>query len=66
MKKGTLKKYPNGFKEKLEYHFSQMMQACKDENADGVRFSMAKLGYFAEREAQRLEALELILDEDDD
>jgi len=43
-----------------------MIQSCKDENADGVRYSMAKLGYFAEREAQRLEALELVLDEDDD
>jgi len=65
MKKGTANKYPNGFKPKLEYHFNQLMQASNEENADGVRFAMAKLGYFAEREAQRLEALELVLDEED-
>jgi hypothetical protein len=52
-------KYPEGYLPKIKYHFNMIISAQEDGNADGMRYSLAKLNYFVEREAQRQEAIEL-------
>lgn len=52
-------KYPEGYLPKIKQNINLMLESIMKGEAEGIRYNLAKLNYFAEREAQRLEALEL-------
>jgi hypothetical protein len=60
-------KYPEGYLPKIRQNINRLLDSQKEGDVNGIRYALAKLGYFAEREAQRIEALELPqLEQDED
>ena len=60
-------KYPEGYLPKIRQNINRLLDSQENGDSNGIRYALAKLGYFAEREAQRLEALEIPqLEQDED
>lgn len=60
------REYPEGYLPEIKQNINRLLESQMKGEAEGIRYNLAKLNYFAEREARRLEALELPqLDQED-